>query len=131
METAGGVTVTPASPLKTIQADRAGWEIFLVNIFCSDKPPQASCSVESCDDRQYRRDQANYVLQELRVDGQCCPDFRKVACRHGGNIYQVSNVTSSVENFNIKIFPSIKDWRLLARPGPLQGLQLQPERWRG
>ena len=96
METAGAVTVTPANHLKTIQVGRAGWEIFLVTIFSSDPAPQASCSVESCDDRQLRRDQANYVLQELRVDGQCCPDFRRLACRHGGNIYQVINLTSKI-----------------------------------
>ena len=88
--------MTPATPLKTIQAGRDGWEIFLANIFCSDKPPQASCSVESCDDRQYKRDLTNYVLQELKVEGQCCPDFRKLACRHGDNIYQVIHLTSSI-----------------------------------
>ena len=69
----------------------------------STEPPQPSCSVESCDDRQYRRDQADYVLQEVRVEGQCCPDYRKLACRHGGNIYQVSHLTTPEKYLNIFI----------------------------
>ena len=114
-------------PLKTIKASRAGWGIFLITVFCSDKPAQASCSVERCDDRQFRRDQSDYVLQEVQLDGQCCPDFRKLACRHGGNIYQVR----ADQPNKLKYFDKITDWRLVARPGPVPGLHLRPERGRG
>ena len=55
----------------------------------SDKPPQASCSVQTCDDRQVKKDQGKYVLEEVKVPGRCCPDYKKVACRDSGNIYQI------------------------------------------
>ena len=55
----------------------------------SDKPPHASCSVQRCDNRQVSKDQGRYVLEPEYTPGVCCPDYKKVACKDGENVYQV------------------------------------------
>ena len=45
--------------------------------------------MQTCDDRQVKKDQARFVLEAVLVAGECCPYYRKVACREDGNVYQI------------------------------------------
>jgi len=56
---------------------------------CPDKPPESSCSVKSCDKRQMRKDKFKYVLEEIRIPGVCCSEYKKTACKKDGSIYQI------------------------------------------
>ena len=63
--------------------------LMLLITFFEDKPPESSCSVKSCDKRQMRKDKFKYVLEEIRIPGVCCSEYKKTACKKDGSIYQV------------------------------------------
>ena len=69
-----------------------------------DKPPESSCSVKSCDTRQMKKDKFKYVLEEIRIPGVCCTEYKKTACKQDGNIKQVRMVVSMhILTHNFKI----------------------------
>ena len=51
-----------------------------------------SCSDQKCEHLNYMRDQGSYVLVEENISGECCPSFKRIACKDNGQIYQVLTV---------------------------------------
>ena len=88
MEHAGDANVMPVSHHQASQVH--------LNIYFSTKQlvvfldkPHASCSIESCDNQQIRKDQEKYVMEAQNVEDVCCPEYKKIACREGDSVYQV------------------------------------------
>ena len=59
----------------------------------SDKPPHASCSVQRCDNKELAKEQMKYVMVPVQIEGKCCLEYSRIACKDGDSVYQVSNLT--------------------------------------
>ena len=57
--------------------------------------PHASCSIETCDNSQTRKNQEKYVMEAQNVEDVCCPEYKKIACREGDSVYQVHFIHQS------------------------------------
>jgi len=56
---------------------------------CPDKLPHASCSVQRCDNKELIKEQRKYVMMPVQIEGVCCPEYNRVACKDGNSVYQV------------------------------------------
>ena len=106
-EPAGDVSVRPASQL-SLPRPPAQWRAVMTGSTGGTRP------TTSC-----RR--SGWRVSAVQTTGNSPADTEGISTRWATSQHQR----------NIQIFSSTKDWRLVARPGPLQGLHLQPQRRRG
>lgn len=61
------------------QAPDAVMMELLVSLGLEARDPEPSCSVQEC--RDGREEEVQYVVKEVREEGQCCPTRERVGCR--------------------------------------------------
>lgn len=66
--------------------------------------PTSKCTAKECFSIFDHPDFNDFVLEKVMLDSQCCPNFERVACKHAGHIYQVSNKWQENRTFALLVW---------------------------
>lgn len=50
-----------------------------------------NCITSQCPDYRDSAEAKEFVLEEKVIESECCPTFKRKACRHGENVYRVND----------------------------------------